>query len=785
MVRLGRTVERVMVTQSADSTSSSFRIVYDGVLLDALPGDSAATVAIRQGQAPAFGGPLCLSGDCGNCVATVNGVSWSRTCQIDAQPGMVVTRHPAGAAPSLFAGPSTASDVEVEYLHLDAVVVGAGRSGTAAAEELRSAGRAVTVYDAADGFEVVAIYAGPMAIVRAGHGRGRGRVVNGGIGVEPEVEQPIRAGRGQAGQMFHVHAHEIVLATGSTELVPVVPGNTVHGIYTTSAAQKLQASGVDLGRIVAVGRDLVAIHSEAGRITGVTTIGGFSEADSVVVDFGRAPRDVLVRMQTVEGVRAVGSASVGVQLPPAPVEGMACACSKITVEDLQGVWDRGFRETELMKRSALFGTGTCQGAACLPHLQAFIAQRADDPSQSQPFTARAAAKQVTMGEAIAGFFPDPWKRTPLHHEHLALGANMDRFGGWWRPWNYGDHVAEYWAVREAVSVGDVSTLGKLIVSGPDAVELLERVYPTTIGDIKPGRSRYVLILNERGHLFDDGMVLREEDRMTPDGQAVPWFTVSFTSGGATNAEAWLRDWAETWNLDVHIMDRTTSLAAINVTGPFGRELLQRCGVKPEDVPKFLQHRRLEVAGVPCHAMRLSFTGEASWELHHPWNRSVELWRALMVTGQDLGIKPHGLQALFGLRLEKGHVIVGMDTELDTTPRRISHEWAVKMNKPFFLGQEALARTAPIVDHRKLIGLTLEGAAPTEGCPMFAADGTTIIGHVTTSFASPLFGKSVALAMLKRDWDPGGGIPTSYVIDGRVATLAETPFYDPEGARARA
>ncbi len=742
---------------AAPSTPSlrTFRLVYDDELLEALPGDRVATVAVRHGLAPAFGGPLCFSGDCGNCVATVDGVSWTRTCQVDAQPGMVISRHPGGSAPSMFVGPNSTADNSVEYQHLDAVVVGGGRSGSAAADELRAAGRAVTVFDAADGYEVVAIYAGPMAVVRAGS------------------------------IMLHVHAHEIVLATGSTELVPVVPGNTVHGIYTVSAADSLVAAGVDLGRVVTVGRDLVSIQGNAGRVTGITSSKGSVEADSVVVDMGRAPRDVLVRMQSVSGVRSVGSAAARFDLPPAPVAGMACACSKITVEDMQGVWDRGFRETELMKRSALFGTGTCQGAACLPHLQAFIAHRAEDPAQAQPFTARAAAKQVTMGEAIAGYFPDPWKRTPLHHEHLALGANMDRFGGWWRPWNYGDHVAEYWAVREAVSVGDVSTLGKLIVSGPDAIEFLERVYPTTVADIKPGRSRYVLILNERGHLFDDGMVLREEDRLAPDGTAVPWFTLSFTSGGATNAEAWLRDWAETWALDVHIMDRTTSLAAINVTGPLGRELLQRCGVASDDVPKFLQHRRLEVAGVPCHAMRLSFTGEASWELHHPWNRSVELWRALLGAGHDLGIKPHGLQALFGLRLEKGHVIVGMDTELDTTPRRISHEWAVKMNKPFFLGQEALVRTAPIVDHRKLIGLTIEGPAPTEGCPMFAADGTTIIGHITTTFASPLLRRSVALAMLKRDWDPGGGIPTSYVVDGRVATLTDTPFYDPEGARARA
>ncbi len=735
--------------------SEAFNIIYDEQQLAAKRGDSVALVALRNDQAPAWGGALCLSGDCGNCVATVNGTSWIRTCQTAAVPGMVVTRHPNGGAPSMMGGPSTASAIAIDYQHLDAVVVGGGTSGSAAADELRAAGRAVTVFDAADGFEVVAIYAGPMVVVRTKHG------------------------------MVHAHAHEVVIATGRTELLPVCEGNTAHGIYTSHAATAMQAAGINLGSTVVVTQQPDQFETSNGRVVGVTVNSVTTPADAVVTDLGPAPRDVLVRMQTIDGVRAVGAAADTYPLPSTPTTGMVCGCSKTTVEDLVGVWDRGFRETELMKRSSLCGTGTCQGAACLPHLQAFIQAHSDNPDDAQPFTARAAAKQVTMGEAAAGFFADAWKRTPLHEEHLALGAKMDRFGGWWRPWNYGDYVAEYWAVREGVSLGDVSTLGKLIVSGPDAIEFLERIYPTTIADIKPGRSRYVLILNERGHLFDDGMVLREEDRIGSDGSLHPWFTLSFTSGGATNAEAWLRDWAETWKLDVHIMDRTTSLAAINVTGPLGSTLLQRCGVALDDVPKFLQHRRLTIAGVPCHAMRLSFTGEASWELHHPWNRSVELWRALMAAGADLGIKPHGLQALFGLRLEKGHVIVGMDTELDTTPRRIDHQWAVKMNKPFFLGQEALARTEPLADLRKLIGLTLDGPAPTEGCPLVSADGSTIVGHVTTTFASPLLKQSIALAMLKRDWDPGGSMPTEYRIDGRRATLTEAPFYDKEGRRARA
>src|SRR4029077_5005175 len=127
------------------------------------------------------------------------------------------------------------------------------------------------------------------------------------------------------------------------------------------------------------------------------------------------------------------------------------------------------------------------------------------------FTARPASRQITLAEAAADTYVDAFRRTPLHEEHRAAGARMDRFGGWWRPWHYGDAVSEYWAVREGVSIGDVSTLGKLVVSGPDAARPPEPVYPCNGADIKPGRSRYALLLNERGHVMDDGMILRDSE----------------------------------------------------------------------------------------------------------------------------------------------------------------------------------------------------------------------------------------------------------------------------------
>jgi sarcosine oxidase subunit alpha len=384
-----------------------------------------------------------------------------------------------------------------------------------------------------------------------------------------------------------------------------------------------------------------------------------------------------------------------------------------------------------------------------------------------PFTARPAARQLTLAEAAAGYHLDAFRRTPLHAEHVRLGARMDRFGGWWRPWGYGDQEAEYWAVRRAVSIGDVSTLGKMVVSGPDVVEALERIYPNHVHDIRPGRSRYALVLNERGHIIDDGMICRDGDTR---------FTLTFTSGGASAAEMWVRDWIETWGLRVHVLDRTMSLGAINVTGPLAAELLGRLGV--DDPPRFLQHRHLPVAGIDCHVMRLSFTGEASFELHHPVDHSVELWQALLREGEDLGIRPHGLQALFGLRLEKGHVIVGQDTEPDSSPRRVGMEWAVKMDKPDFLGRRSLERTAALPDDRRLHGFTMPSPAPREGS-VIRHQGD-VVGTVTSSYASPLLGLAVVLGWLRHR-----PFPSTVEIDGRSASVTPPPFYDPEGARARA
>ena len=722
------------------------RFVIDDSPIDYVPGDTVAEALVRAGQHPQHGGTLCLAGDCGNCSAVVDGIGFTRTCQTAVRPGLEVRRHPLVGGPAL--RPPSHPDptrnqptieIEVHRRRVDVAIVGASTAGRDELDAATAAGHRAVMLDSADGNDVVGVYPGPLVIVRTPEG------------------------------MVHLHAHEVVIATGAAELHPVCEGNMLRGIVTADAAATLLARGIDLGHVVTV--DLDALHRVVGAdgwVTAVETTDGITTLCStlVVSSARRAPRDLLSRMTEEPAVRVVGSAAERYELPRAPTTGVVCPCSKVTVDDLEGVWDKGFQHLELVKRASLCGTGTCQGGVCMPHLRAFVAERSG--VVPAPFTGRPASRQLTIGEAAADFHLDAFRRTALHDEHVALGANMDRFGGWWRPWNYGDHVREYWAVREAVSLGDVSTLGKMIVSGPDAVEALERLYPCNVHDIRPGRSRYALLLNERGHVIDDGMICRETDTR---------FVLSFTSGGASFAEMWVRDWIEAWGVDAHVLDRTFSQAAINVTGPLAGELLQRAGLA--EPPKMLQHRHADVAGVPCHVMRLSFTGEASFELHHSTAHAVELWRELMRLGADLGIAPHGLQALFGLRLEKGHFIVGLDSEMDSTPRRLGLDWAVKMDKVDFVGRTALARTERFEDQRRLFGLRMDGPAPVEGVAIFDREGGEVIGYVATSFSSPSLGHAVMLG-----WQKQRPFLDHVFIDGRVATVASTPFYDPEGARAR-
>jgi sarcosine oxidase subunit alpha len=522
--------------------------------------------------------------------------------------------------------------------------------------------------------------------------------------------------------------------------------------------------------------------------------------DALVVALGTIPRDDLLRMGgglpvvgagevvrpgcAFEDAAASGDAvglgeggviSSDVQVPVLGSDGYVCPCEDVSLHDLERAWAEGWRSSEILKRYTTATMGPCQGALCSRHLAAFCARAggADAGALTTPLTtARPPARPVALEDLAAGVHEVVERRTSLHERHRAAGGVLDWSGSWKRPYEYGDVLQEYRAVRERASVMDVGTLGKFLLAGRDAASLLEAVFPTRIGDIAPGRSRYVIALDEAGYVTDDGLVCA-----LGDGR----FVLTSTSGGADRMEAWLRERADRLGMHVHLVDRTSMLGAINLAGPRARDVLERLtehDVGPEALPH-LAHADIDVAGVPCHAMRVGFVGEVSFELHHPRARGPELWDALLDAGRDLGIRPHGLDALDVLRLEKGHVYLGQDTLPDDHPWKLGLGWAVAIDKGDFVGRVALERMRARPVERHLFGLAFD-AAPRRGSPL-SFDGR-IVGRVTSCATSPALGRAIGLGWIRAI---DGVFPERLRAGDVDAKIAERPFYDPEGARLRA
>jgi len=604
------------------------------------------------------------------------------------------------------------------------------------------------------------------------------------------------------------------------------PGNAAVVVVATMEAlehlEVLRSAGVQICRVVApsavaakmpnglpvsINGEVVAARGRRHVTSVVIAQGGRQETvtcDTLVLSLGYAPRDGLLRQAvycTVDGAGDVvlpgGSVESAIvagrnaarrapavappepnALPPAPTAGIVCTCEDVGAGELIEAWREGFRSTELLKRYTTATMGPCQGVLCHAHLRAFVRDRAPG-TPAAPTTARPPARGLTLEDAAAGVRGEVELRTGLHDRHVARGARMDWAGAWKRAANYGDVVTEYWAVRKGVSIMDVGTLGKFIVQGPDARAFLDRLCPSNISSIRPGKSRYTLYLNEAGYIIDDGMVGAIADNE---------YYVTATSSGAEGAEAWMRDWAETWHLGVNIINQTGTLGAINVTGPRARDLLGRLTRDPIDGSSlpYAGLRRMQVADIPCLTLRVGFTGELSFELHHPRSRGVELWDALLQAGSDLNVIPHGLDTLKLLRLEKGHILISQDTDFDTTPRKLGLDWVVSPHKPYFLGQSSLARLAKLPLQRRLASVKFAGhEAPDEGAQLMA--GAERVGWVTSSRYSPTLECPVGLGWLTA---ADGTFPTTVEAVSRgnrhtAGTVVTGPFYDPHGERLRA
>jgi sarcosine oxidase subunit alpha len=718
-------------------------------------------------------------------------------------------------------------DREIRHLNPDVMVIGGGVAGLGAALSAAETGNSVVLCDEGRMGEMVA--PGPTR-TRIEELAAEARTVQAITLLEQTPAIGIYEGPlvvlNEPSFLHLVHTQRVIVATGAVEEHGVFEGNDLPGVWLARGATRLAGvHGVLPGRrVVLVGTSseleehAKALRSAGAEVTAVDTTAIAAcgrravkavdvkegethrrlACDALVLALGFVPRDGLARQAAGLPVVSAGDAAspgssladaeatgrraglgeivehAGLALPSPPGRGTVCLCEDVTVDELEQAWEEGFRSTEIIKRYTTATMGPCQGAICHGHLRAFVGSRAGASGPADaPTTARPPTRGITLEQVAAGVRDEVHQETALHQRHLELGATMEPAGAWRRPKGYGDFLDEYWAVRRATSVMDVGTLGKFLVAGSDAAAFLERIYPCNIRDLEPGRFRYALLLGEHGFVVDDGIVCALENGR--------WY-VTFTSSGAAAAEATLRDWIETWGLDVRLVDLTAVWGAINVAGPRSRELLQRLSSQQLDNESFpyLRHREITVAGVECRAIRLGFVGELSYELHHPSSKSVELWDVLLEAGADLGIKPHGLDALRLLRLEKGHIIVGQDTDFDATPAKLNMPGATKLDKPHFVGKRGVERAAAHSMERKLIAVSFEGQVPPEGAALRV--GARYVGYLSSAGYSPVLERGVGLGWVIR---VNGAFPTRVEADGAVGTVVEQPFYDPEGVLLRA
>jgi sarcosine oxidase, subunit alpha len=472
-------------------------------------------------------------------------------------------------------------------------------------------------------------------------------------------------------------------------------------------------------------------------------------------------------------------------VPPAVAPGaprrraFACLCEDVTARDIARSVAEGYDSLELCKRFTTVTMGPCQGSMCqLATLRLMAEATGNPPEALGATTARPPASSVPLG-VLAGRPFEPVKRSSIQRRHDELGARARWAGDWQRPYDYGAPDEETRRVHETAGLIDVSTLGKLLVWGPDAARLLDRLYPNRLSELAPGRVRYGVLSTDAGRIADDGTVARL-DKET--------FYVTTTSSGADAVEQWFSWWLADWGLDARLADVTQTLAALNLAGPRSREVLRRltdADCSPQAF-RYLDGRQAMVAGLRALILRIGFVGELGYEIHFPAAYGEYLWDAIMAAGESEGIRAVGLESQRVLRLEKQHIIVGQDTDSESTPYGSGIAWVVKLDKPeHYIGKSAFTRLVERAPQSLLVGFTLEhGALPTEGAVVLDARGNAA-GQVTSARRSRQLGRVIGMAWVPAALASDGATLTISDAGKRLAAKVMTkPFYDAAGERQR-
>ncbi len=470
----------------------------------------------------------------------------------------------------------------------------------------------------------------------------------------------------------------------------------------------------------------------------------------------------------------------------------------VKVSDVQLAAQEGFVSVEHAKRYTTLGMATDQGKLSNINGLATLAGALDAEIPSVGTTTfRPPYHPISMG-AIAGAARgdtfQPIRRTPLHDWHESNGAIWEPVGQWRRPYAYvqsgeSTHDAvmrEVTNTRENLGLLDASTLGKLIVRGPDAARFLDMLYTNMMSTLKPGKCRYGLMCNENGFLIDDGVVARLDEQT---------FLCHTTTGGADSIHAHMEEWLQTewWDWKVHVVNATEHYAQVAVVGPNARKCLEKLGGMDlsREALGFMEWTDGELGGFKVRVFRISFSGELSYEIAVEAGQGQAFWDALLIAGHDLGVMPYGTECLHILRAEKGFIMIGDETDGTVIPQDLGLNWAISKKKDDYLGKRAQERSHMQDPTRwKLVGLeTTDGSTLPEGAYALGEgeneNGQKVMqGRVTSTYHSPTLDRGIAMGLVLNGPDRMGEVLTFPGTDGKTyeARIADPVFYDPKGEK---
>ena len=433
-----------------------------------------------------------------------------------------------------------------------------------------------------------------------------------------------------------------------------------------------------------------------------------------------------------------------------------------TAKDIKLALREGFRSIEHVKRYTTTGMATDQGKLSNMHALGIIAETAGVKMGTLGTTTfRPPFTPLTFGAIVGrnvGQFFDITRRTSIHEWHIKNNAKFENVGQWKRPWYYPKenenmHQAvqrESKAARDSAGILDASTLGKIDIQGSDASEFLNRVYTNAWSKLAIGKCRYGLMLNEDGMVYDDGVTTRLGENH---------FLMTTTTGGAANVLSKLEDYLQTeWpELDVFLTSVTDQYSTASICGPNSKKILMKLfpnvNFNDDDFPH-MSFKNSTINNINCRIMRISFTGELSYEINIEAKYGKSLWEKCIDAGKDFNITPYGTETMHLLRAEKGFIIVGQDTDGTMTPIDLQMDWIVSKKKYDFIGKRSLYRSDTIKEDRKqLVGLLTEDPKEIleEGAQIvsdISKKPVEMLGHVTSSYFSPNLNKSIALAVVR-------------------------------------